>query len=221
MEYRLSIIGSGGEFSMGLVTDDDEINLIKSKMKDDTLGLFCDHIDPITNKETSIDFYSYVSVVYANGPDISTIQFVLHEITEAGEILILDTYRESDEAGNYHTITVNTPYLDENHSEGLVFGGWTFAKGIVHDFIIETVKPFDFSNLYLCVTDLEEIFEPTQIITNVLYLESDYEIDEDKVYDNFEKVSELELEIDYSDEGGIRSSGAMVIIDRELVYESS
>ena len=176
--YRLTIIGWGGEYIGGTITDPVMIKNIKKAIKEGSVSSSMDFPD-----ETQFEDFQHANFFQAYGPNVVNAKATLERIetTDGGaeEEHEEQEIKDLEEAGICLFRTSNPDFDDlrDNDDRGLdksslVFYTQKTEKRIHHPSIITLPdgESFDFSCVYLGSMLMDETIDNSEILEDVLYI---------------------------------------------------
>ena len=191
-QYKIEVSYlSGGEFAMGIITDEEKMSILREKVEEGGFNLY-------DLEEEGIPFYENDDVLHCFGGDATDGKISIFENDKE----ILDT--EISEINRYQSSNpwVNFEKLQEEIGEFLVFGGAVYEKRMYGEFSfqLEDDEKFDTNKLVILVINLDETFGDWEIIDEIIYFrEKELKTIWDKVY------KECELDGEYDDEEKIET----------------
>lgn len=193
MRIKFSIIGTGGEYHLGVVTDEAQKNLLLEKIDEEDVNLSNSSEDG----ETNVDFFEFSDIVGAYGPDIDDCDFIILEVDENDEEIseIYSKYDDSEKP-EVNMFTESNPsvipedLLEKYSEDDLIFGGYSIEKNILKSYIIET-DDFNPSNIFLGGVLMDETFGDERILSCAYYIPDN---DLKEIVHSFEGYEEFSIE---------------------------
>jgi len=163
-KYSVEVIGSGGEYCFGFVKDEETKDFLLCAANNGSLNLYNDD---------DISFSDYTDILSAYGPDLMETPTIIVTDKNTGN----EVYNSSDRS--YNSFSLDSPCLDDAeeikekydaYEDGdIIFGGVDYVKGLSCTFEIET-EEFKIENLCFGLTDMSEVIDSSNIITNFYYI---------------------------------------------------
>jgi hypothetical protein len=176
MRVKLTVINTGGEFSMGIVTDEAKRNLLLNAAENEELSIS----NWSEDGDVMVEFFEHQEIVGVYGPDSKDGKFLIEEVNEEDEPLneIYSTYYSDKDYEEiiFQTFTLKNPYIDVEdiqskcEDEFLIFGGYSVEKNIQNSYIIE-VDDFNPKFVSFGTINLDETFGDWEIISEAFYID--------------------------------------------------
>jgi len=181
-KVEVNITGIGGEFGYGLLDESEDIETIKDAVENDSVSLY-----------GSIAIYDLPIHVYGPSTEGTC------DVDIRGDDKYLGGERLDDlpiKQFTYSSPQCPREKVKKASEDALFFGGYSIEDGILYSIEIDVPKgeTFDMKNLYIGVTDLDDVLTPDRVISQALYLSEKAQ----KVLVEFfelEDIEELEEEL--------------------------
>jgi len=178
--YKLSIINTGGEYCAGVVTDDDQKELLYQKIDEEDVNFNNDSDDD----STSVHSFEIDNLIHVYGPNINEAKITLdsYKDDECEEHIseIVDFDKDIEE----YPLTIflmENPYLSDDlkkelssSEDDLFFAGLTVEKSLDVPFVVELQddEEFKFENVYIGTILMDEAFQGLEdnVVSVGLYL---------------------------------------------------
>lgn len=165
--FLLSVSGSGGEYTCGVIYDEDDVTHLKEREENGELefenvaeGEYSDYND--------VECYNETSCFHLYGFNNSDIEI---EISEAE--YVDGDYKEINEPSALevtNSFDLNAPEFIEKDEDNVVLAGVSTEKNINAKYIIKTKGEFEKDNLFMLTVGLEDLVCDSRIITKFYYL---------------------------------------------------
>jgi hypothetical protein len=172
--FKLTITATGGEFSYGMIEDEDKINLIRKKIEDGEISLENE------GEDVSVNFYDCDTQIIQNyGPvsEGSYIDLSVYEDEECESEIEEIVNNEAIDSISLNVFSKSNPYFtpdmkEEFNDDALQFGGYYYEKRVALPAIIhiEDGEVFDITNVYVGTTNMDETLSNDEVVDSVLYI---------------------------------------------------
>lgn len=201
---RLTVINAGGEFTAGVIDDQEIKDKLRKKIDEGSVNTFMEFDD-----ETYFEASNYTNILHQYGPNVPG------SVVMTEESFDVDT--EDDYDRNYEEIssddiddtdvkrfTSSNPYPEGGTSgyaqDDLIFYSQKIEKRIHYPVVIEIndEEEFDLGNVYIGSMNMDETISDDEIIEDILYIPKDKAIEYTKEYlaDNYDNDCYLSEYID-------------------------
>jgi len=166
--YKITVRGTGGEFTLGVVDDEDAIELLHEKADEDDL------LAENENDVTEASYFNYSDIVDVYGPAISVSNVEVDQYSDSEYENYQKTVFDED-AYKITYVTIDCPRivadeLNNIHDENdLIFGAHALDKGCQSIFNLEIDEVFDSNKLYFGTVNLDETYGDWEIVTEAYY----------------------------------------------------
>lgn len=172
---RITIINTGGEFTGGVIDDEELIANLKDRIDQDSVNSFMEFDD-----ESVFSASDYTSILHAYGPNLPNAEILVEESFDIDEDDEDRVYSEvlSDDLDNtpVHQFCCSNPWLDSESAsqysdDDLVIYTQKIEKRIHYSVIIECpTDDFDLSEIYIGTMNMDETISDDEIVHEVLYI---------------------------------------------------
>jgi len=186
---------NGGEFTMGVVTDENKIDILREKAEEGDFSLS-------DLEEEGVAFYENDSFFHYYSGDVSDGNMIIYKNDEE----ILDLNVDEIPYTTYSNPWVNFEELQQKiDGDFLVFGAAVYEKALSAkvSFELEDDEEFDINKLLFLTINLDETFGDWQIIDKIVYFkDKDLKVIWDKVYEEYEKENQYYEPSEYETDKG-------------------
>jgi hypothetical protein len=179
--FKLSITGSGGEYTVGIISDKDKRKALEKLAEDGDLDFY--NIDASEETGLVLSCYENDNVLHSYGinieGDYSASIDELNSPKENDYLSLDDTIWDSRDAKSEDQIsfaTLNNPWIDEEREEpdSLVLFGYKGEKKIESGYLIETEYDLNIKYIVGATTLMDETFGyDDDVLDTVYYFEKE------------------------------------------------
>ena len=193
---KVEIINTGGEYTYGVITDENEIELMKQRIEEGEEI----YLNNSFEEDIEINHFEYDQVVHSYGPDVneSKVNVTIYEDEDCENEIEEVRYMDEIDDTEITTFIEDNPYLnEEDFPEGsLVFGGFYIEKRVHFPFVIELEDNEDFeeSNVFIGTVLMDETLSEDEIASSAYYIRKEQQENLLKSYlgDSYSEEDSLE-----------------------------